>query len=63
LTLREGGAVVTDAAGQALEDRPLLGSGPDVQLSLVAAANESLHGQLVEAVDRGIERLRRVARG
>src|SRR5207247_9272503 len=39
LCLEEAGAVVSDAYGSSLDDRPLLGSGPDFQLSCVAAAN------------------------
>lgn len=60
LLLEEGGAVVTDAAGRTLADRPLLGSGHDYQMSLVAAANRELHTRLIEAVDQGIARLRSV---
>jgi myo-inositol-1(or 4)-monophosphatase len=58
LCLLEGGAVVTDAAGRPLDDRPLLGSGHAFQMSCVATANRELHAQLVEQLDRGIERLR-----
>jgi myo-inositol-1(or 4)-monophosphatase len=57
LCLAEGGAVVTDARGASLEDRPLLGSGPEHQMSCVAAANAALHRELVDAVDQGIRRL------
>jgi fructose-1,6-bisphosphatase/inositol monophosphatase family enzyme len=57
LCLVEAGAVVTDAAGRPLDDRPLLGSGTDFQMSCIAAANPKLHARLVEAVDRGIARL------
>src|SRR5438034_478147 len=35
LCLEEAGAVVSDAYGSSLDDRPLLGSGPDFQLSCV----------------------------
>jgi myo-inositol-1(or 4)-monophosphatase len=64
LCLAEGGAVVTDAAGRPLDDRPLLGSGPEFQLSMLAAGNRPLHRALLAEVDRGIERLRgRQARG
>jgi myo-inositol-1(or 4)-monophosphatase len=58
LCLAEGGAVVTDAAGRPLDDRPLLGSGPEFQMSMLCAASAPLHRQLVEEVDRGIARLR-----
>lgn len=57
LCLREGGAVVSDASGEPLDDRPLLGSGADFQMSVVASANETLHELVLHAVDLGIERL------
>jgi myo-inositol-1(or 4)-monophosphatase len=57
LCLTEGGAVVTDAAGRPLDERPLLGSGHEFQMSMLAAANPDLHAGLLEAVDRGIVRL------
>ena len=57
LCLREGGAAVADASGRPLEDRPLLGSGPEFQMSVVACASQELLGLLVDAVDRGIARL------
>ncbi len=58
LICTEAGCLVTDAAGRPLEDRPLVGSGPDFQLSAVAACTRELHGALIEALDRGFERLR-----
>lgn len=58
LCLQEGGAVVTDCAGRPLDDRPLLGSGHDFQMSLLAAANAELHGTLLAEVEAGIARLR-----
>lgn len=58
LCLVEGGAVVTDAAGRPLDDRPLLGSSPEFQMSTIAAANRELHARLVDQIDRGIARLR-----
>ena len=63
LCLREGGAVVTDAAGRPLDDRPLLGSGHEFQMSMLAAASPPLHAELVEEIDRGIARLRERVRG
>ena len=57
LCLVEGGAVVTDAHGSPLDDRPLLGSGPEHQMSCVAAANPRLHRKLVAAVGQGIRRV------
>lgn len=57
LCLEEAGGVVSDAHGRPLGDRPLLGSGHEFQMSCVAAANRSLHGALLEYVDRGLDRL------
>jgi myo-inositol-1(or 4)-monophosphatase len=57
LCLEEAGAVVTDAAGRPLDDRPLLGAGPEHQMSCVAAANRTLHSRILSEVERGIARL------
>ncbi len=57
LCLEEAGAVVTDAYGRPLGDRPLLGSGPEFQISCVVAANQELHGAICDAIDAGIGRL------
>jgi myo-inositol-1(or 4)-monophosphatase len=53
------GAVVTDARGRSLGDRPLLGSGADYQMSIVASANAPLHAKILAEVAAGIERLKR----
>jgi myo-inositol-1(or 4)-monophosphatase len=58
LCLEEGGAVITDAAGGALAPYRLLGSDPDFHISCVAAASSGLHAMLLDAVERGMERLR-----
>jgi myo-inositol-1(or 4)-monophosphatase len=58
LCLEEAGAVVTDAYGQTLSARPLLGSGPEFQMSCVAAANGELHTAICQEIDRGMDRLR-----
>ena len=58
LICERAGAVVTDAYGNSLADRPLLGSGAEYQMSCVAAANAELHERILAALDRGIERLR-----
>jgi myo-inositol-1(or 4)-monophosphatase len=58
ICLEECGAIVTDAYGQSLRDRPLLGSGHDFQMSCVAAANAELHSAICSRIDAGIERLR-----
>jgi myo-inositol-1(or 4)-monophosphatase len=58
ICLEEGGAVVTDAYGQPLSTRPLLGSDHTFQMSCVAAANQELHAAICAEIDAGIERLR-----
>jgi myo-inositol-1(or 4)-monophosphatase len=58
--LEEGGAVITDAYGAPLADRPLLGSGHDFQMSCVTAANRELHSAICAEIDAGIERLRAI---
>jgi len=63
LCLQEGGAVVTDAAGRPLEDRLLLGSGAEFQMSVLASANATLHARLLDVIGSGIERLRAIVRG
>jgi myo-inositol-1(or 4)-monophosphatase len=58
LCLREAGGVVSDGWGTPLDRHRLLGAGHDFQMSSISAANPSLHAQLVDAVDAGIQRLR-----
>jgi myo-inositol-1(or 4)-monophosphatase len=58
LLLEEGGAIVTDAYGEPLADRELLGSGADFQMSIVCSANRALHDAILEHIAIGIERLR-----
>jgi fructose-1,6-bisphosphatase/inositol monophosphatase family enzyme len=58
LCLREAGGVVSDGWGRPLDDRRLLGSGHDYQMSSISAGNSALHEQLVQAVDAGVARLR-----
>jgi fructose-1,6-bisphosphatase/inositol monophosphatase family enzyme len=57
LVLEEAGAILTDAAGRSLGDRPLLGSGAEFQMSVVAAANADLHARILAAVDAGMRRV------
>lgn len=57
LCLAEAGAVVSDAYGASLGERPLLGSGEEFQMSCVASANAELHRQLLHAVEEGVARL------
>ncbi len=58
LCLEQGGATVTDAFGESLDRRPLLGSGAAFQMSCVAAANADLHAQMLAELERGFLRLR-----
>ncbi len=58
LCLTEAGGVLTDGWGRPLDDRPLLGSGHEFQMSSISAANPELHAHLVREVDAGIARLR-----
>jgi myo-inositol-1(or 4)-monophosphatase len=58
LLAEEAGAVVTDARGQPLAERPLLGSGADYQMSIVASANPALHARILDEVAAGIGRLK-----
>jgi myo-inositol-1(or 4)-monophosphatase len=57
LVLEAAGAVLTDARGRSLADRPLLGSGAEHQMSVVAAANERLHARILASIDVGLSRL------
>ena len=54
LCLEEAGAVVTDAYGESLDGRPLLGSGHEYQMSCAAAANARLHSALLEEIELGM---------
>lgn len=57
LICEEAGAVVTDAYGESLAGRPILGSGVEFQLSCVTAATPELHTLIVRELDAGIDRL------
>ncbi len=59
LCLTEAGAVVTDAYGEPLAGRRLLGSSAEFQISCVVAANRELHREICAAIDAGVERLAR----
>jgi myo-inositol-1(or 4)-monophosphatase len=61
MCLVEAGGVVTDGWGEPLDDRPLLGSGHEFQMSSISAANAELHARLLAEVDAGIERLQEMA--
>jgi myo-inositol-1(or 4)-monophosphatase len=58
LICEEAGVVVTDARGEPLAARPLLGSGAEFQMSVIASANQGLHEKLVDAVAAGLARLK-----
>jgi myo-inositol-1(or 4)-monophosphatase len=62
LICEEAGAVVTDAYGESLATRRILGSGADFQLSCVTACTPELHARIVSELDAGIERLARMVR-
>ena len=57
LCLEEAGGVVTDARGEPLADRPLLGSGHEYQMSCVAAANAQLTRASWRSSNAGFARL------
>jgi myo-inositol-1(or 4)-monophosphatase len=57
LCLEEAGASVTDAKGEPLDGRPLLGSGHEFQMSCLATANARLHSRLLGVVEQGIANL------
>jgi myo-inositol-1(or 4)-monophosphatase len=57
LICERAGAIVTDASGNPLSDRPLLGSGAEFQMSCVTSANRDLHDRILAALDRGVARL------
>jgi 3'-phosphoadenosine 5'-phosphosulfate (PAPS) 3'-phosphatase len=57
LIANEAGAVVTDAAGEPFDERPLLGSDAEFQMSVAIASNRGLHEQLVNEIAKGLERL------
>ena len=63
LIAEEAGALVTDARGRSLAERPLLGAGAEHQVSIVVAANHALHRQIVAAVADGVHRLTARAAG
>jgi len=58
LIAQEAGAIVTDAEGHPFDERPLLGSGAEFQMSVAVAANRLLHERIVNEVALGLERLR-----
>ncbi len=57
LVCEAAGAVVSDAYGAPLDDRPLLGSGAEFQMSVVCTANRVLHDLILAELDGGVQRL------
>lgn len=57
LVAREAGAAVSDAGGAPLDRYPLVPREGGGQVSTLVASNESLHRQILEYLDRGMERL------
>ena len=57
LVLEEAGALVTDARGRSLRERPLLGASAEHQMSVVATGNEHLHARILESLDSALTRL------
>lgn len=57
LILKESGGQVTDAYGNSLEDKPLMGIGKDFQLSTIASSNQELHSILLMLIDKGFNKL------
>lgn len=62
LIAEEAGCVVTDGYGRSLDDYRLLGSDINAQLSCIISTSKGLQKQLVEEVDKGIERLKKVSK-
>ncbi len=58
LIVEEIGCVITHADGRPLHDHPAVGSSRGHGIAVLAASNPELHHLLLEAVDRGLERLR-----
>jgi myo-inositol-1(or 4)-monophosphatase len=57
LVLEAAGAVLSDARGESLAARPLLGSAAEHQMSVVAAANPGLHQRILHSLDAALIRL------
>ena len=57
LVVTEAGGVVTAADGGPLESSPAIGSGDGWGLAVIASASRSLHDRLLEATEKGMQRL------
>jgi myo-inositol-1(or 4)-monophosphatase len=58
LIVAEAGGVVTHADGHSLSDHPAVGSSRRHGLAVLAASNAALHRLLLDALERGMTRLR-----
>jgi len=58
LLCTEAGLPISDARGESLAGRLLLGSDHEHQMACVVAGNDDLHGQVLEIVAQGIDGLR-----
>jgi myo-inositol-1(or 4)-monophosphatase len=58
LIVQEAGGVATHADGRSLDAHPAVGSSRAHGLAVLAAASAELHRALLDAVDRGMHRLR-----
>lgn len=54
----EAGCAATDAAGRSLAERPLVGSGAEYTVSTLVTGTAELHEEILQVLDRGIERVR-----
>jgi myo-inositol-1(or 4)-monophosphatase len=59
LIVAEAGGTVTHADGRPLHDHPAVGSSREHGLAVLAAGNAELHRRLLDALDRGMDRLAR----
>lgn len=59
LICQEAGCTVTDASGQPLDGKPLVGSGADYCLSTLATGTPELHAALLAALDSGVAKLQK----
>ncbi len=57
LIAKEAGIVMTDAYGEPLDDRRLLGSGPETRLSCIAASNSLLHERIMGYINAKFDEL------
>ena len=57
LILKESGGYLTDACGNSLDERLVMGIGSDFHISVIASSNEELHSILLMMIDRGFNKL------